>query len=211
MSAQAKPGEAVGMEILTHEKLRRWTPWRIAAWCGGLLVFGFLLTTGPYYYWVKVHHRLLPIAEGRLYKSGEMSPEALRETVRDYGIRTVIDLRHDDPKSEVERAAMAEIGVRYFNIPSRQVPDEDGVKAFLQVMDETLANPALRPVLIHCKDGTGRSPLFSAIYRMEYEGWSNEAARSRAYWETVLGNFEPESRKGKFILGYVPRSRTQSR
>lgn len=194
-------------ETLTQQKPRAWTAPRIAAWAGGFLIFGFLLTTAPYYYWVKVHHRLLPISEGRVYKAGEMSPAELRDTVREYGIRTVIDLRHDDPKSEAERIAMTEDGIRYVNIPSRQVPDEAAVETFLRVMDETSANPALKPVLIHCEDGTGRSPLFSAIYRMEYEGWSNEAARSRAYWETVFGNFEPDSRKGRFILEYVPRSR----
>lgn len=182
---------------------------QVAAWSLGLLLVGVVATSGPYFYWVKVYSRFLPITEGKVYKSGEMSPAALKERVRDYGIRTVIDLRHDDPKSEVERKAMAEVGVRYVNIPSRQVPDEGAVNTFLRVMDESLANPDFRPVLIHCTDGTGRAPLFSAIYRMEYEGWSNEAARSHAYWETVLGNFETDSRKGKFILDYVPRSRTR--
>ncbi len=189
---------------------KRATPRRIAAWVVGASLVAFVGTVSGYYYWVAFHYRFLPITEGKVYKSAEMPPAALQERVRDYGIRTVIDLRHDDPRSEVERKAMAEVGVRYVNIPSRQVPDEGAVNTFLRVMDDSLANRDFQPVLIHCTDGTGRAPLFSAIYRMEYEGWSNENARSQAYWETVLGNFETDSRKGKFILDYVPRSRTRS-
>jgi protein tyrosine/serine phosphatase len=33
------------------------------------------------------------------------------------------------------------------------------------------------PVLIHCYHGTGRAEMYSALYRIEYEKFTNEAAR----------------------------------
>jgi protein tyrosine/serine phosphatase len=31
------------------------------------------------------------------------------------------------------------------------------------------------PVLIHCYHGTGRAEMYSALYRIEYEKFTNEA------------------------------------
>jgi hypothetical protein len=33
------------------------------------------------------------------------------------------------------------------------------------------------PVLIHCYHGTGRAEMYSALYRIEYENFTNEDAR----------------------------------
>jgi protein tyrosine/serine phosphatase len=174
---------------------------------GAALAIVLVASSATYYYWVFVNHRFMTITEGQVYKSAEMSPAELKEKVKKYGIRTVIDLRHTGPWTDAERQAMQDVGVRYFSIPSRQVPTDDVVKKFVAVMDETMANPDYQAVLIHCKHGTGRAPLFSSLYRVEYEGWSNEAARNAIYWETGMGNFASDSRKGRYILGYVPRSK----
>ena len=181
---------------------KRW--WRRL---GAVLAIILLVTASGYYYWVHVNYRFMTITDGRVYKSAEMPPAELKDRVREYKIQTVIDLRHPGPWTDAEHQAMQEIGVRYFSIPSHQVPTDDVMKKFLAVMDETMANPAYQAVLIHCKDGTGRAPLFSSLYRVEYEGWSNEAARSKIYWQTGMGNFALDSRKGRYILDYVPRSK----
>ena len=73
---------------------------------------------------------------------------------------------------------------------------EDAYIPFLEVMEHR----ADFPVLIHCRHGRGRAALFSAIYRIEFEGWPNDRARSRAYWGSGLGGFTPDSRKGRFLL-----------
>ena len=42
-------------------------------------------------------------------------------------------------------------------------------------MDQYLAildNPDSYPILIHCQAGLHRTGLLSAVYRMEYEGWT---------------------------------------
>ena len=190
------------MEPLNLTVVKHW-----ARRLGIALAIVLVASSAAFYYWVYVNHRFMTISEGRVYKSAEMSPAELKDKVRQYGIRTVIDLRYPGPWTDAERQAMQEVGVRYFSIPSHQVPTDDVVTKFLAVMDETMANPEYQAVLIHCEDGTGRSPLFSSLYRVEYEGWSSEVARNHIYWETGMGNFASDSRKGRFIHDYVPRSK----
>jgi protein tyrosine phosphatase (PTP) superfamily phosphohydrolase (DUF442 family) len=55
----------------------------------------------------------------------------------------------------------------------RQVPNKENIKTFTKIMD----NSDNYPVLIHCYHGTGRAEMYSALYRIEYEKFTNEAAR----------------------------------
>jgi len=180
--------------------------WRLArkfGLCCLALVLAIALPGGAAYgYWAWLDYRFLTVTDGQVYRSGAMPPEKLVERVREHGIRTVIDLRSGGKAVEAERDALAAIGVRHHNVPSGQVPADERVDAFLEIMRQ----PENRPVLIHCQHGIGRATLYSAIYRMELEGWSNEQARSTAYWRSGLGSFEAGDSKGRFLLDYTPRS-----
>jgi protein tyrosine phosphatase (PTP) superfamily phosphohydrolase (DUF442 family) len=145
------------------------------------------------------------ITEGRVYQSGVLAPDDLRDEVRRLGIRTVIDLR--EPVAEVlgERAVLAALGVKHIHLPSAQIPDDGTVRRFLEIMSD----PVTYPVLIHCHHGTGRSVLMSAIYRIEYEGWDREqarlATRSALRWLLPGASFAVEAPKGEYLLKYAPR------
>jgi protein-tyrosine phosphatase len=71
-------------------------------------------------------------------------------------------------------------------------------------------DPAYHPVLIHCSHGCGRTGVFTAIYRMEYQGWSNRDALNEARRKSgsLPGNkgFRDDNRKAKFLLAYQPRA-----
>ena len=78
------------------------------------------------------------------------------------------------------------MGMNYFRIPYRSWRPVNGsiaadkeVKRFLKIMRD----PANYPVLIHCFAGIHRTGAYCAIYRMEFENWSNERAMAemRAY------------------------------
>jgi protein tyrosine/serine phosphatase len=167
-----------------------------------------LVATAVYLYQVHINYRLVTITEGKVYKSGAMPPEKLTNVVKRHNIKTVIDLRQEEEKEAIaaEHAAMKAIGVNHVNIPSHQAPAQATVDRYLAVMDD----PAVFPVLIHCHHGVSRAVLFSAIYRMEYEGWENEKAHGATRFMTYKSSFDRGTRKGDFVLNYQPRHRTKA-
>ncbi len=179
-------------------QVARRSPWfRRLKWAGLALA----LIAAPYQYWVQVEQRFLTVAEGRLYRSASMSPDRVVSKAREYGIRTVIDLR--TPRDDVrrEREALEGAGIRHLSIPSGITPEPE-------IVDEVMAE--LRdednwPVLIHCKHGVGRSSLFEAFYRIEFEGWSPEDARQSAFWRSGLGSFGRNDERGRMVLDYERR------
>ena len=171
----------------------------------GLSVLASALT---YVWWDTRRDRIRTISEGRVYQSGEFTPEQLRHEVRRLGIRTVIDLREPPEEVRSESVVLSAIGVRHVHLPSAWVPEQDTVDRFLEVMRD----PAAYPVLIHCKHGTGRSVLLSAVYRIEFEGWDRErarlATRSTVRWLMPGASFAADAPKGKFLRDYAKRGPT---
>jgi protein tyrosine/serine phosphatase len=159
-----------------------------------------LCASALYAHWVLFEHRFATITPGQAYRSAAMPPERLVEKVEKSGIRAVIDLRSHG-EDEAERSALAALGVKYFSLPSSQTPSPSVLDSFL----ELAAQSENRPFLVHCNHGIGRAVLFAALYRIEFEGWPNERARSNAYWGSGLGNFKPDSEKGRFLLDYRRR------
>ncbi len=120
------------------------------------------------------------VREGVLYRSGQPTPAGLKRVFHDYGIKTVICLR--DGRTSLDREAEAFCGseeVTFVRIPPTSwgdtggsVPAEAGVKKFKEILND----PRNYPVLVHCFAGIHRTGVFTAIYRMEQEHWSNEKA-----------------------------------
>ncbi|HVK13027.1 MAG TPA: tyrosine-protein phosphatase [Gemmataceae bacterium] len=135
------------------------------------------------------------VQEGVLYRSAQPTADGLGRAIHDYGFRTVIsfrDARDDRPDEGVPEAwegpYCAKLGVKFLRLPVRVwsyqngvIPADGNVTKFLDVMND----PANYPVLIHCFRGIHRTGIFSAIYRMEWDGWSNAEAiaemRDRGY------------------------------
>jgi protein tyrosine/serine phosphatase len=152
----------------------------------GVLI-AFLLVAGPVAYAVYEQSNIRNfhvVREGALYRSGQMTLPGLERVIHDYGIRTVVTLRDayhlgDPPPDKKEEDYCRDHGINYERIsprswwaPAGEVPAEEGVRQFRQVMD----NPENFPVLVHCFAGIHRTGAFCAIYHMEYEHWSNERA-----------------------------------
>ena len=130
--------------------------------------------------------RLREIEPGRVYRSGEMTADGFADAVARYKIRTVLNLQDDFPDPDVretcwdgdtvkESEMCKRLGVRYVLIKPdlvsrRSVPLERpaAIDEFLGLMDD----PDSYPVLIHCKAGLHRTGVLSAVYHMEYQGWS---------------------------------------
>jgi protein tyrosine phosphatase (PTP) superfamily phosphohydrolase (DUF442 family) len=178
-----------------------------------------LVAAIAYYLWFfHDNYNFEAISENKVYKSGAIPPEKIGDFITENEIKVVIDLRHAGLKDKLNPGTKAEIdaeakavaqieGVRHINIPSGQVPTEKTLSRFYEVLDDS----ANYPVLIHCHHGTGRAEIYSALYRIEYENWDNEAARNetRAVVEFAgyRSSFADGKAKGDFLINYKPRTR----
>jgi len=161
----------------------------------------FLLRVG---YWYYCQYRFVEVIKGRLYRCKAMPEPRLLKTVRKYGIQAVIDLRR--PKNsaeaiEAERGWLEKEGITYLNVPANQVPSPETVDAFMAAVKKAGDGP----LLIHCRDGRGRAVFYSAIYLIEYEGLSPDAARRKCRLVASRGTFSPTGAKGRFLLAYSPK------
>ncbi len=172
-----------------------------------------LLLTGKYIYDRHINNNFMTITEGKGYKSGVIPPDEIESYVKKYHIKSIIDLRFPGTGDDVnnpeipaeltaEREAVAKIpGVHYFNNGSDQIPNQKNLDVFFEIMDDTTNYP----VLIHCYHGIGRAQLYSAIYRIEYEGFSNEEARSKAAFPVLFSSFDDGKPKGEYLKTYKTR------
>lgn len=181
---------------------------------GFLVLFSFCYITA-YLYDIHLNYNFKEITPKKVYKSGVIPPDQIKEYVQKYKIKSIIDLRipgtndlklnPEVPEElQAEKNAVAKIkGLKYFSNPSGQIPSQKNIDYFLEIMD----NPANYPVLIHCHHGTGRAILYSAIYRIEFENSSNEQARLNTRDLVLFSSFDNGTPKGEFLKSYVSRNR----
>jgi len=135
---------------------------------------GLLRATGNFH--VVVPHEL--------YRSAQPTPRELRGYIRDYGIKTVVNLRGPNPKRgwyREEVAVTEEMGATHidFGMSARQILTPEKAEKLVAIMRD-----AKKPILVHCEGGADRSGLISAIYVSEiaHKGeWAAESQLSILY------------------------------
>jgi tyrosine-protein phosphatase SIW14 len=178
--------------------------------------------------------RLRVVAPGKLYRCGQLTEAGFADAIARYRIRTVLNVQNEfpdppirqgeavghesidslifDPPRVRESELCATLGVQYHwlspeLIDRRRVPAERprAIDDFLKLMDD----PANHPVLLHCKAGLHRTGLLAAIYRMEYDGWSKQAA-VRELKANGFGEFACTTANDylvQYIQAYQPRQK----
>jgi tyrosine-protein phosphatase SIW14 len=175
----------------------------------GLLVV--LLVGAPWSYAryrQKNYRNFHPVRADVLYRSGQMSLSALQKVVHDYGIKTVITLRDATSPPAIEEenfCLLADMNYHRFPVAFWHEVDgvvsaDDNVRRFLEIMDD----PKNHPVLVHCFAGSHRTGAFVAIYRMEYEHWTNADALDEMKEQGYEHLAEEEDIRG-YLTSYSPR------
>jgi protein tyrosine/serine phosphatase len=86
-------------------------------------------------------------------------------TLKRMGVKTVINLRTSmSEKKQVEAA-----GMRSIEVPMEM--SRDGLKSKVDRVVALMADPANRPVFVHCRQGRDRTGIVVAAYRLKVEGW----------------------------------------
>lgn len=142
-------------------------------------------------------HEVVP---GRLYRSAQMPRAELTRTVREHGIKSVIDLRltADAPDetglTETEAARRGGAGYRHIPFSSARIDQRKSLLELLLAFDELP-----RPVLVHCSSGTHRAGVASAVWLLDQEGRPPEDAAGQLTMK--YGFFRPERMLKEFVQG----------
>lgn len=124
-----------------------------------------------------------PIIAGEAYRSGQMSSNELVRCLQRHGIRSVINLRGENPKQtwyQEEVGAARALGVmhRDLALSSRRTvtPQQaDGLMALYKELP--------KPVLLHCDGGADRVAFASALYATQVARWPEaRAERQFSMW-----------------------------
>lgn len=157
------------------------------------------------------------VRDGVFFRSGQMKLTALSKLAAQHGIRTVVSLRDaekpgDPPPDADEEAWCRQQEITYLRLSPKswepkngEAPVVSNIREYLSLLDQ----PDRYPMLIHCFAGIHRTGAYTAIYRIEKEGWPVERAmdemRALGYdrldeEKDILGffeNYQPGKLSGK--------------
>lgn len=121
-------------------------------------------------------------------------------TLKQLGIRTVIDLR----TTESEKAQVEAAGIQAIAVPIEMT--RNGLREKVDRVVALMADPANQPVYVHCRHGQDRTGIVVAAYRMTVDGWGLKDAETEMQsfgFNDVWVNFK------KFIRAYRPQQLSQ--
>lgn len=116
---------------------------------------------------------------GQLYRSGQLTPDQIRSYTKEYGIKSIVNLRGRSDKAVWYKNEVAEakvLGLTHVDFKmsaTKMLP--------LQRVDEleTILRDVPKPVLIHCQAGADRSGLAAAIFMHRIRGIDIEKAEGQ--------------------------------
>ena len=146
------------------------------------------LGMGSYASYRHVTGNLHPVVPGEFYRSAQLSPSQLAAYARQFGIRTIVNLRGAHPGQawyDQEVATAAELGVAHIDFKmsaNRELP-RARAERLLQILDG-----AQKPILVHCQGGADRSGLAGALYLAALAKQGEGAAeRQLSIWYGHIG------------------------
>jgi protein tyrosine phosphatase (PTP) superfamily phosphohydrolase (DUF442 family) len=142
-----------------------------------------------------------PVFDRTIYRSGQMGPDQLARTIRQYRIQTVLNLRGPNLEAEwyrSERKATLRAGATQVDVPlaSDQWLSRDQARTLLEILDT-----CPKPLLVHCEWGAERTGLVAAICELLRPGGTVQSARCQF---SIKYLFLP-IRDGLVMRGHVDR------
>lgn len=187
----------------------------MSALLGAMVAVGVAFGAYGYHARNVQHYRNFRVVEpGVLYRGGQMNLNGLGRVAREFDIQTVVsfrDVRGDkerDPDLVNEQLFCESRGIAYVRLSPKpwgpgatgRAPVEENVREFVRVIEERRKVGA---VLIHCMRGVHRTGAYTAIYRMEFNGWLKAEAIAEMV-ERGYDTLDDDPDILQYLAGYVP-------
>lgn len=136
---------------------------RVARVVGGIAL-AVAVATGGYLGALQITGNFHPVVAHQLYRSAQPGAVDIVRYQKDYGIKTIVNLRGENtgsPWYDAEIAEAGKLGIAHvdFRMSARHELTQVEAAKLVAILDR-----AAKPVLVHCKAGADRSGLASALY-----------------------------------------------
>lgn len=146
-----------------------WKPLRV-----GLLGLLLVVLTLGFAYWI-LKGNIHTVIPHKVYRSAQLDARLLRKVIKQYDIKSIINLRGAAVNSrwyQQEVATAKSLGVRHYDLglSAYRLPRLDRLKKLVQLL-QTVP----KPVIVHCQGGADRAGLASAVALLLYNRSLGEA------------------------------------
>jgi protein tyrosine/serine phosphatase len=148
----------------------------------GFFLYGVLPVVaiiGGFYGYLVETTNFHPVIAGELYRSSQPSASTIARLQKEYGIKTIINLRGDNSghgwyDAEIAETKQLDINHIDFRMSSRHELTQAQAAQLVQLMRD-----APKPLLIHCQAGADRTGLATALYLAAIGKTSEQVAESQ--------------------------------
>lgn len=189
------------------------TPFSFPKWLRRTLLLATvagLITLSFLYYIGLFTANFRTVRANHLYRSAQMQPAQLDDTLDRYGIKTVLNLRGESRngawfKNERALCASRKIDYESIELDNEEMPHPVSLQRLVVRLEQ---GPF--PILVHCRRGADRTGLASVLYLMIVESASLEAAiDSQHTWHQGHITFQPDA-NDRFLRLYRETSAGRS-
>jgi protein tyrosine/serine phosphatase len=150
--------------------------WRRARNGSIIAVVAAIVSIGSYFGLLHYSGNVHSVEPGQVYRSAQLDRAAFERVIRDYGIKSILNLRGAAPNTAWytnELAVSKTRGVLHYDygISARRIVTPSQIADIL-----TILRTAPKPILIHCQAGADRSGLVAALYEVALAGRSSAEA-----------------------------------
>jgi protein tyrosine/serine phosphatase len=117
------------------------------------------------------------VENGKLYRSKQLTKDQLEQKIKQYDIKTIINLRpieEDENAYNQEQEVIQKYQVKLVSAPiacAGSLPSQEKIRILLDTL-----NNAPKPILVHCKAGADRTGLVSALWILSIQKKSLDKA-----------------------------------
>ncbi len=137
------------------------------------------ILAGYYLYSFIINANLKEVVPGKVYRSAQPSEALLVKWSKKYGIKTIINLRAENPKDTGrEKIVAQDLGIKLItlNLSGNRLITSSELVNLINVLQT-----AQTPLLLHCKSGVDRSGFASMLAAMVIGHTNFDEARNQAY------------------------------